>query len=297
MEARAYARFQAEQAEHAAKLARRAGAAASGKPPRGRAPQAPDPAPQFKDRVNVTDPESRFMKTRAGFQQAYNAQAGVETAPRLIVGPRVSQAANDRRELLPNVATVPCYVLSDTLWVDRGFVSEAAVTARELATPGLTIHAALQPEPHDRSVAHREKRSDSRPRRRRHPWPNACVAARRPPAAVCPINSGSRPPNRSSASSKKCSVSAVSPCAVGPKSRRMGVGLPRLRLPTPPPPRRRPPPTWWPPAQETCSACPFPPPVFTRQEFRNLQARPPARHCRGEDAPHADDQPCGHGSP
>lgn len=34
MEARAYARFQAEQAEHEANLARRAGAAASGKPPR-----------------------------------------------------------------------------------------------------------------------------------------------------------------------------------------------------------------------------------------------------------------------
>ena len=50
MEARAYARFQAEQAGHEAKLARRAeAAAASGKPPRGRAPQAPDPAPQSKD--------------------------------------------------------------------------------------------------------------------------------------------------------------------------------------------------------------------------------------------------------
>ena len=36
------------------------------------------------------------MKTKDGFQQAYNAQAGVETASRLIVGPRVSQAANDK---------------------------------------------------------------------------------------------------------------------------------------------------------------------------------------------------------
>ena len=59
MEARAYARFQAEQAEHEAKLARRAeAAAASGKPPRGRAPQAPDPAPQPKDQVNFTDPRA-----------------------------------------------------------------------------------------------------------------------------------------------------------------------------------------------------------------------------------------------
>ena len=161
MEARAYARFQVEQAEHEANVARRAeAAAASGKPPRGRAPQAPDPAPQSKDQVNFTDPESRIMKTKDGFQQAYNAQAGVETASRLIVGPRVSQAANDKRELLPDVAAVRCHVLPDTLLVDSGFVSEAAVTAVELATPGLTILAALQREPHGRTVAQLEKRSE-----------------------------------------------------------------------------------------------------------------------------------------
>jgi len=160
MEARAYARFQAEQAEHAAKLARRAEAAASGKPPRCRAPQARDPAPQPKDQVYFTDPESRIMKTKDGFQQAYNAQAGVETTSRLIVGPRVSQAANDKRELLPDVAAVRCHVLPATLLVDSGFVSEAAVTAVELATPGLTILAALQREPHGRTVAQLEKRSD-----------------------------------------------------------------------------------------------------------------------------------------
>jgi len=159
MEARAYARFQAEQAEHEAKLARRA-AAASGKPPRGRPPQAPEAAPQPSDQVNFTDADSRIMKTTDGFQQAYNAQAGVETASRLIVGPRVSQAANDKRELLPDMAAVRCHVLPDTLLVDSGFVSEAAVTAVELATPGLTILAALQREPHGRTVAQLEKRTD-----------------------------------------------------------------------------------------------------------------------------------------
>jgi hypothetical protein len=160
MEARAYARFQAEQAEHEAKLARRAEAAASGKPPRGRAPQAPDPAPQPKDQVNFTEPESRIVKTKDGFQQAHHAQAGVETASRLIVRPRVSQAANDKRELLPDVVAVRCHVLPNTLVVDSSFVSEAAVTAVELATPGLTILAALQREPHGRTVAQLKKRSD-----------------------------------------------------------------------------------------------------------------------------------------
>jgi hypothetical protein len=72
MEARAYARFQAEPAEHEAKLARRSEAAASGKPPRGRAPQAPALAPQSKDQVNFTDPASRIMKTKDGFPPADN---------------------------------------------------------------------------------------------------------------------------------------------------------------------------------------------------------------------------------
>ncbi|MSU65395.1 MAG: IS5/IS1182 family transposase [Opitutus sp.] len=161
MEARAYARFQAEQAEHEAKLARRAETAfATGKRPRGRAPQAPDPAPQPADQVNFTDPASRIMKTKDGFQQAYNAQAGVETASRLIVGPRVSQAPNDKRELVSDVAAVHRHLSPDTLLVDSGFVSEAAVTAVERATPGLTVLAALQREPHGRTVAQLEKRPD-----------------------------------------------------------------------------------------------------------------------------------------
>jgi transposase len=158
MEARAYARFQAE---HEAKLAARAEAtAASGKPPRGRAPRAPDPAPQPTDQVNFTDADSRIMKTKDGFQQSYNAQAGVETASRLIVGPRVSQATNDKRELIADVAAVRGHVSADTLLIDSGFVSEAAVTAVERATPGLTVLAALQREPHGRTVAQLEKRSD-----------------------------------------------------------------------------------------------------------------------------------------
>ena len=161
MEARAYARFQAEQIEHEAKLARRAeAAAATGKPPRGRAPQAPQPAPQPTDQVNFTDPDSRIMKTKDGFQQAYNAQAGVETASRLIVGPRVSQAANDKRELVPDAAAVRSHVSAETLLIDSGFVSEAAVTAVEKAAPGLTIIAATQREPHGRTVAQLEKRPD-----------------------------------------------------------------------------------------------------------------------------------------
>ena len=37
------------------------------------------------------------------FEQCYNAQAAVEVASRLIVGQRVSQAPNDKQELVSNV--------------------------------------------------------------------------------------------------------------------------------------------------------------------------------------------------
>lgn len=164
MEARAYARCQAEQAEHAAKLAARETARAAGKKPRGPEPAAPDPTPGEKDQVNFTDAESRIMKTKDGFQQSYNAQAGVDTASRLIVGPRVSQASNDKKELLPNLVAVRRHVTPATVLIDSGFASEAAVTAAERddsgQPTGLTVLAALHREPHGRTVTQLEKRPD-----------------------------------------------------------------------------------------------------------------------------------------
>lgn len=164
MEARAYARFQAEQAEHEAALAKREAQRAAGKPPRGRPPQAPDPAPQDKDQVNFTDEESRMMKTKDGFQQAYNPQAGVDTASRLIVGRRVSQACNDKKELVANLAEVRRHVQPAAVLVDSGFVSEAAVTAVEVdaqgRSTGVTVYAAVQREAHGRTVAQLEVRAD-----------------------------------------------------------------------------------------------------------------------------------------
>ena len=100
------------------------------------------------------------MKTKDGFERAYNAQASVETASHLIVGPRVSQDANDKRDRLPELAVILCHALLDTLLVDSGSVGESAVTPLELATPSLTIPAAVQREPHDRTVAQLKKCSD-----------------------------------------------------------------------------------------------------------------------------------------
>jgi transposase len=82
--------------------------------------------PKGKDQYNFTDPESRIMKGADGFVQAYNAQAVVEPNLQLIVGQTVTQAANDREQLLPMMEVVeqqsgqrPAAVLADS-----GYCSE-----------------------------------------------------------------------------------------------------------------------------------------------------------------------------
>ena len=70
------------------------------------------------------------MKAGSGqhFEQSYNAQAAVEVESRLIVGQRVSQAPNDKEELVPSVAAIGQPVASvAAVLADSGFYSEAAV--------------------------------------------------------------------------------------------------------------------------------------------------------------------------
>jgi len=74
--------------------------AAAGKKKRGRKPAEPDPEPKGKAKANVTDPESRVMKTRTGYVQGYNAQA-VTTQDQIIVAAEVTQEANDLKQLHP----------------------------------------------------------------------------------------------------------------------------------------------------------------------------------------------------
>ena len=62
--------------------------------------------PDDKDQYNYTDPESRIMKGGDGFVQGYNAQAAVEPTLLLIVGQSVSEAANDKKQLMPMVEII-----------------------------------------------------------------------------------------------------------------------------------------------------------------------------------------------
>ena len=74
----------------------------TGKKPRGRKPKSPDDVENKDAKANVTDPQSRIMKTRKGYEQAYNAQA-VVTEQQVIVAEDVTQQENDRKQLHPMI--------------------------------------------------------------------------------------------------------------------------------------------------------------------------------------------------
>ena len=70
----------------------------------GEDPKKAQPAP--KAQYSFTDPESRILKGSDGFVQGYNTQIAVEPLFQLIVGQRVTQAANDKQQMVPLVETI-----------------------------------------------------------------------------------------------------------------------------------------------------------------------------------------------
>ena len=89
--------------------------------------QAEKTKPEAKMQYNFTDPESRIMPGADGFVQAYNTQIAVEPDFQLIVGQRVTQATNDKQQLVPTVEAIadqagqkPQQILTDS-----GYCSDA----------------------------------------------------------------------------------------------------------------------------------------------------------------------------
>ncbi len=70
----------------------------------GEDPKKAQPAP--KAQYSFTDPESRILKGSDAFVQGYNTQIAVEPLFQLIVGQRVTQAANDKQQMVPLVETI-----------------------------------------------------------------------------------------------------------------------------------------------------------------------------------------------
>jgi hypothetical protein len=113
--------------------------------------------------VNFTDKDSRIMKAGNGkhYEQAYNAQAAVETDSMLIVGARVSQNANDKQDLAPDLESIPEDVFKpDAVLVDSGFYSEEAVEEVE-REDGPTVYAAVEKHDHHVTVEDMEKKADA----------------------------------------------------------------------------------------------------------------------------------------
>lgn len=79
-----------------------------------------------KSQENFTDPDSRIMKTSAGFEQCYNAQVGVDAEAQIIVAAEVTQAANDKQQLIPVTQAVEVETgeLPERVTADSGYCSE-----------------------------------------------------------------------------------------------------------------------------------------------------------------------------
>ena len=129
IEERAKARFEKEHAEYEAKLARReAKAKESGKKPGGQPPKPPRAGPKAQDQLNLTEEESRIMPVSGGgFEQAYKAQAAVDTSSLLVVAPGMTQACNDKEQALPRLDQLAALPASlgqvEHLLADTGFYS------------------------------------------------------------------------------------------------------------------------------------------------------------------------------
>jgi transposase len=161
------AKLAAARAEIEARAKARAALKDRGEKPRGSEPKAPSEQPKPSDQYNFTDPASRIMKAGNGqhFEQSYNAQAAVEVDSRLIVGERVSQAPNDKQELVPSVAAIAPPVESvAAVLTDSGFYSEAAVQTVEGTgqgqPTGTIVYAAVEKKEHHRTVSDLEQKPE-----------------------------------------------------------------------------------------------------------------------------------------
>ncbi len=109
IEQRASERHEVEQQEYEVKTVKRKSQRDAGKKPRGKGLEPALAGPRDGDQVNLTEEESRIMPVSGGgFEQSYNAQAGVDTQTMMVITRHVSQASNDKREVVPTLEQIAC---------------------------------------------------------------------------------------------------------------------------------------------------------------------------------------------
>jgi hypothetical protein len=133
--ARAAERFEREKAGFNEEINKReAKQKKTGKKLGGKPHAEPQPGVKDSDQVNLTDEESRIMKVSGGgFEQCYNAQAGVDAHTMLVVATSLTQAPNDKQQVQPMIKVLqeqaPKLGDVQTLIVDTGYCSEKNVVA------------------------------------------------------------------------------------------------------------------------------------------------------------------------
>ncbi len=155
-------RYAQEKAEFDAKMDQRAAKEkATGKKIAGKQPKAPQSGVRDTEQINLTDEESRIMPVSGGgFEQAYNAQAGVDAKTMLVVATGVTQAPNDKEQVEPMLGTLQALGAQlgavQTLVADTGYCSEKNILACQQANMEPLIAVARQDHhPHWR-VRHTE---------------------------------------------------------------------------------------------------------------------------------------------
>ncbi len=128
-----------------------------GHKPKGRPPHVPDPEqakPEPGAQKNFTDPDSRIMKDgrSGGFEQAYNAQAVVDSHAQIIVAADITQEANDKQQLVPMLKQVEDNVGAKPHKgsADAGYFSEANLTDERLK--GIDLYVACERHKHREAI-------------------------------------------------------------------------------------------------------------------------------------------------
>lgn len=108
----------------------------------GRKAAPPSTEPDAKAQKNFTDPESRIMKSKDGFVQAYNAQAAVDGEAQIVVAQEVTQSPADGGQLVPMTDAIESNLgrKPEQLSADAGYCSEANLEALE--TRGIDAYVA-----------------------------------------------------------------------------------------------------------------------------------------------------------
>jgi transposase len=130
LEAEAKAAAEARLKEQAAADEKRE---AEGRRKGGRPAAPPSPTPDAKAQKNFTDPESRIMKSKDGFVQAYNVQIAVDAQAQIIVAHDVTQSGNDCAQLLPMTDAVEANLgrRPEQVSADAGYCSEENLAGLE----------------------------------------------------------------------------------------------------------------------------------------------------------------------